>query len=536
MFSRFFRRLTCTDTSAFMYRRAPSLRRVSRNNSPNNVSSSANAASNFGGVGGDQTRKAGVVEAKYDPTTKGFEILDPDPINQTVIRPSVNIPVPRLEHGLEIVLQQSGVFPLQLDDARYQFPPYLKHIVQPDKIDFNAVPPFVTSSRDPALHSLAVANNSRYKGSTSSVTSILAQLYFLLTNFKTTHTDCLSPEFSNMTCAFTRATTKPVCVFLRPFEGIYAIDSGPSAIPPKNQILLELGKSMEKMLTLTEVEFKDRMLLRQGQDSYVPGAEAYNFMKVGSLMLRSQIDCQDGKNNSFDLKTRALSAIRYDVQNYMVHRGTKIRRIRGRTLSFEREFYDMIRSVFLKYSFQVRIGRMHGVFITYHNTDEVFGFEYVTLPEIDSCVFGSHDFGNRCFDVCMKLMSVLLDHVVADLGKDHRSIRIVMGNDRARKELVVFAEKMERDYGWVEDKSNITNADLVEITGEVTQYSLRVDSEVNGTFLNKYTSMNVLDAKDDMNVFYRIHKEDHSELNPKLRAQYLTWLRRSIFFDDDVDF
>ena len=37
----------------------------------------------------------------------------------------------------------------------------------------------------------------------------------------------------------------------------------------------------------------------------------------------------------------------------------------------------MIRAAFLKYSGQCRIGRMDGAFVTYHNTQEIFGFQYV---------------------------------------------------------------------------------------------------------------------------------------------------------------
>ena len=55
----------------------------------------------------------------------------------------------------------------------------------------------------------------------------------------------------------------------------------------------------------------------------------------------------------------------------------KITQQAGLWNSFERELYDMIRAAFLKYSGQCRIGRMDGAFVTYHNTQEIFGFQYV---------------------------------------------------------------------------------------------------------------------------------------------------------------
>ena len=43
----------------------------------------------------------------------------------------------------------------------------------------------------------------------------------------------------------------------------------------------------------------------------------------------------------------------------------------------------------MKYCFQLKIGRMDGAFIAYHNTKETFGFEYVKTREIETRVFGS---------------------------------------------------------------------------------------------------------------------------------------------------
>ena len=58
--------------------------------------------------------------------------------------------------------------------------------------------------------------------------------------------------------------------------------------------------------------------------------------------------------------------------------------------SYEREFYDMARSAFMKYNLQVRIGCMKGIFVAYHSTKEIFGFEFlsqVSLIEFDLLLF-----------------------------------------------------------------------------------------------------------------------------------------------------
>lgn len=120
------------------------------------------------------------------------------------------------------------------------------------------------------------------------------------------------------------------------------------------------------------------------------------------MVLRSQLDAQNDHlpNKTFDVKTRGSIAIRQDRQNYEVRSisvlsriaadapfplqaaaGYSVTKLRGSYNSFEREYYvrltlfvvstrypdpllsaqDLIRSAFLKYQFQARIGAMDGV-------------------------------------------------------------------------------------------------------------------------------------------------------------------------------
>lgn len=86
--------------------------------------------------------------------------------------------------------------------------------------------------------------------------------------------------------------------------------------------------------------------------------------------MRAQLDAHDPRlpgTGVFDIKTRAAVAIRYDPLNYMVRHlagyflfitlfrylqqnsGYLIRTMQGLYESFEREYYDLIRSAFLKY-------------------------------------------------------------------------------------------------------------------------------------------------------------------------------------------
>jgi hypothetical protein len=68
--------------------------------------------------------------------------------------------------------------------------------------------------------------------------------------------------------------------------------------------------------------------------------------------LRSQLDCFDHRlpgTGVFDIKTRAVMTIRHDLLNFEEGSGYQIHTLQGLVESFEKEYYDLIRSGFLKY-------------------------------------------------------------------------------------------------------------------------------------------------------------------------------------------
>ena len=175
-------------------------------------------------------------------------------------------------------------------------------------------------------------------------------------------------------------------------------------------------------MTMKPEDFK--MLLKANRTPDMPkrtNSDASFYVgKVGDFLLRAQLDCYhpDLPNKTFDLKTRAILPIRYDMENYMNNLHYVITRQKGVFGSFEREYYDMIRAPFLKFSFQVRIGKMDGIMVAYHNTREMFGFEYVPAEDIDLHVFGSTTFADQSFNMSLKVLDKLLHRAIA-LVPDH---------------------------------------------------------------------------------------------------------------------
>lgn len=360
--------------------------------------------------------------------------------------------VPTLAHDLSRVVEDGGVHPLQCPETqRYNFDPYLQLIRQPAEIAWENIPPYVPASGDDALREMARLERARYAGSTSSMTGALTALYHLVSGFREATLDGLSEFFQRQPRQFTRHAHKPVSVMLEPQDDIIAIDAC-KGIVNRESILMDLGHSMERMLTMEPEEFCRKLLRLEGgwladtTQKFAP-EQAFNYSRCGDFVLRAQIDCRHPRTDEpFDLKTRAAAPIRWDLDNYRDYLAYRITHLRGPMYSYEREFYDMIRSVFIKYCFQLRVGRMVGAFVTYHNTRECFGFEFVPLTEMEQYVFGNTYWAREAFSSVMGLFQNILDHTIATWGdalrRDRDPLKLTIDPGRQRGRARVYVQRL----------------------------------------------------------------------------------------------
>ena len=379
----------------------------------------------------------------------GFEIktlaaadLELTPINKE------QPPVPNLSYGLDRVLFNPGVYHLQDPRSRvFNFDPYLQSIMPVEEFDFTALKRYITSSRDETLLAAAKEEGKKYTGSTSSMTAALAHFHFLLSQWRPINTALLSQKFPVEYHTYTSLQRSPSAVFLKWKDGVYAIDADKQF--DTANILSTLGKSMEKLLTLPTEDFEK---YRKENADQIPkeereAAEPYNYTTMGDFLMRSQLDAHDSRlpgTGMFDLKTRAVVSIRMDVSKYEQGRDYEIRQRYGEYESFEREYYDMIRAAFLKYSLQVRMGRMDGIFVAFHNTQRIFGFQYISQPEMDLALHGTEDttIGDAEFKLSVELLNKILDKVSAKYPK--KSIRLHFETrDTNVPFMYIFAEPME---------------------------------------------------------------------------------------------
>ncbi|KAE9986215.1 hypothetical protein EG328_006218 [Venturia inaequalis] len=307
-------------------------------------------------------------------------------------------PVPPLSYGLDRVLFNPGVYRLRDPRSRvYNFDPYLEKVVPAEEFDFAALKGYKVASTDPTLSNIAAENGLKYFTSTSSLTSVLMTFHFLISQWRPIDISMLSKTFDgpNQT-NFTTFTRAPTSVILKPKNGGYAIDKDDDGFG--NPVLSLVGRSLEKLLTVPKKEFERYRRSKVTGKSAVESPdteEAFHYTGIGNLLVRSQLDGHDPRlpgTGIFDIKTRAVLPVRMDGKGKMeVASSYEIKNDHGNFESFEREYHDMLRAPMLKYSMQARLGRMDGIFVAYHNISRMFGFQYVSLPEIDRAIHGSTD-------------------------------------------------------------------------------------------------------------------------------------------------
>ncbi|RPB25373.1 Pet127-domain-containing protein [Terfezia boudieri ATCC MYA-4762] len=391
--------------------------------------------------------------------------LNPSDAELTPIEVPGQPEVPSLSHDLDRVLFNPGVYFLQDPRSKvYNFDPYLQKIMPVHEFQFEALSQYITSSRDSRLETKAKDLGKKYVGSTSSMTSILSHFHYLLSNWRPINPAVVSKQFFAPWRTFTALQRAPQSIFLRWKDGVYAIDSDKEF--DKESVLTLLGKSMEKLLTLPPENFekyrRSQNLVDLEVEEQKRAVDTYHYSTLGDFLMRSQLDAYDARlpgTGMFDLKTRAVVAIRMDVDNFHIGSGYQIKDRFGEWESFEREYFDMIRAAFLKYSLQVRMGRMDGIFVAFHNTERIFGFQYISLEEMDAALHQDwhSGIGDREFKLSLQLLNDVFNRAVEKFPE--RSLRIHFETRETQTPLMyIFAEPMEERE--IDEIQDVRNGDL----------------------------------------------------------------------------
>ncbi|KAI9325234.1 mitochondrial protein Pet127-domain-containing protein [Obelidium mucronatum] len=387
-----------------------------------------------------------------------------------------HIQVARLAHGLERVLSSPGVHFLK--DPRtnyYNFDPFLEKITQPEDFNFDALPPYKVASSDSILKELTQKHGQKYFSSTSSITGLLAKFYHLVAESRGIDKSRFTLPFSTEPENYTAMQRKPTSAILRFHDGVYSVDQEQEDIDPDlpvtpkgNEILMQLGKSLEKLLTATPEEYNTYLKSANLPPDHVfPIDEAFHYANIEGFVLRSQLDCWDDRLplKTFDIKTRAY---RGDVLiHFLFQENTdyKLTTLYGKFCSYEREFFDMTRSTMLKYNLQVRIGKMDGIIVAYHNTKEMFGFQYLSREEMNKVLFGSCKLGDAAFALSCKALESMLDKIVKGRYWG-QNLRVTIKAAKNAPEFTIYVEPI----------ADLEKPGASECMGPLTKYRLKVHS------------------------------------------------------------
>ncbi|KAJ3349850.1 hypothetical protein HDU91_006330 [Kappamyces sp. JEL0680] len=296
-------------------------------------------------------------------------------------------------------------------ENEWKFDSYLEKIPQLQDFNMDKLKTFVRAAHDDQLHEVgdaALADpfgqvtrsvRAKFCSSTSSVTGVLAQIFALVTNQIHVNTAQFSDPIQfnvSKRCAgghsyvrlspFLNSGTKIQLLYR---NGVYTIDEVGKQSPVED--LMQYGHLLELFLTLNRQDFAyylnnysgPRPLAADSPESYHYGL----FQK--NIVLRSQLDSHHPglPKKTFDLKTRALLPLRIDLESYKVD------------------------------STQVRIGDMDGIFVAYHNTQTIFGFEYFSLEDMDVALYGSKAMGEQLFIIGLQILHKIVSFCVERFPK-----------------------------------------------------------------------------------------------------------------------
>ncbi|KAI5268929.1 Pet127-domain-containing protein [Aureobasidium subglaciale] len=432
-------------------------------------------------------------------------------------------PVPRVHHGLDRVLFNQGVH--QLQDSRskvYNFDPYLQKIMPVTEFDYDALSAYKTSSQDDFLSTFAKEHGKKYVGSTSSMTSTLAHFHYLLSAWRKINIGMFSRNFPDTLQSFTALNRTPTAIFLRRKGDTYAIDADKEF--DGANVLMLLGRSMEKLLTLPVSEFER---YRKNKSEGISEAErnkpeSFHYSSLGDFLLRSQLDAHDERlpgTGMFDLKTRAVLPVRMQSSNHEPMTGYEITQAQGQYESFEREYYDMMRSTALKYSLQARMGHMDGIFVAYHNVKRIFGFQYISLEELDRALHGQSDrtLGNQEFNLSIGLLNEVFNKATEKFPDQSIRFHFETKDAETLPSMHIYAEPMSEEE--IDTIQNSQKAKIAEWDRALRNPNLKSSEGPADELVTEQEDDGLGDSTSDLMHTSTTSTESESEQSSEMSAQ-----------------
>eukprot|EP00826_Nyctotherus_ovalis_P059068 TRINITY_DN8182_c0_g2_i8.p1 TRINITY_DN8182_c0_g2~~TRINITY_DN8182_c0_g2_i8.p1 ORF type:complete len:588 (-),score=151.59 TRINITY_DN8182_c0_g2_i8:53-1816(-) len=497
---------------------------------------------------GTASRDLGIyLQPKLINVMENAKVLDYQsfPMNCLQTPPELEgVPIPRLCNGLERVAKSHGLINRDCLSSvvKSNVTDFYKSLPTPEEIDNEMIGEYIPPSKDKLLFSIAEKCGAQYMLSTSTVTSLLAHIDYLITNFRSPLFSQLSHEYVDEPLKYIISARKPstgYATVVNAMPRVIAIDSDSGFLDESSLIFLRMGRYLELMITQNQSDFNRKFLLKN-KSRRLPGdrpvPDYHSFLKAGKMLLRSQIDAGIVEGDflkKVEIKTRAIMAQRYDAEFYKNYLDYRLRTSIGLYESYEREYYDLIRSAFNKYLHQMMIGGMDGVLVAYHNTQEIFGFEYLDRWHLEKRMYGSQEFARICFKTGLALLQNIFEYIFRfeEMKKIGEVAKIGFYASNMGKNLVIMVEKIKNvaDY-----KKQLRNSlenpkfpDVVDyyksakIVPDVSKYIVTLSARLNGVVIPNGISV-FFETKDDLEYTYNICRAGKVEM-----GEYMDFLHEA---------
>jgi hypothetical protein len=161
---------------------------------------------------------------------------------------------------------------------------------------------------------------------------------------------------------------------------------------------------------------------------------------------------------------------------------------------------------------------MDGIFVAYHNTRQMLGFEYLSRKEMDKFVFGSTAYGDKCFTVILKLFQHLMKYLTDLYPNQHIKL---LARAQGNQELQFFVERPHPS-----SSSNMLPTATAQnpIHGLVELFQVKLNVMLND---EKVLHLLQLDETDDVSIAVNITKKTDLP-QTTLDSEYVALMRTAV--------
>eukprot|EP00658_Telonema_sp_P-2_P042900 TRINITY_DN30863_c0_g1_i3.p1 TRINITY_DN30863_c0_g1~~TRINITY_DN30863_c0_g1_i3.p1 ORF type:complete len:168 (-),score=31.57 TRINITY_DN30863_c0_g1_i3:250-753(-) len=154
---------------------------------------------------------------------------------------------------------------------------------------------------------------------------------------------------------------------------------------------------------------------------------------------------------------------------------------------------------------------MHGALVAYHNTEQIYGFQYIPLTEIDKCVYGSSEMADLSFHKGTELLSNVIGTVRQSCDLSHAKVVSALHRGKKANYLDVYV-----DPEFAAKKREVNT---------VTKFRIELERTLDGIVLGPKEVVD-FEPGNDLQVSYKISS---AEFKTNLLRQNMADMKKTSF-------